>query len=39
MLSQFSEFPFTKSAHEVLSDVCSASQFYQIVIEYRMVLC
>jgi hypothetical protein len=40
MLSQFSQFPpFTESAQEVLSDVCPASQFHQIVIECRMVLC
>jgi hypothetical protein len=39
MLSQFSEFPFTESTQEVLSDVCPASQCYQIIIEYRMVLC
>jgi hypothetical protein len=40
MLSQFSEFPpFTESAQEVLSDVCPVSQFHQIVIECRMVLC
>ena len=40
MQSQFSEFPrFAESAQEVLSDVCPASQFRQIVIECRMVLC
>ena len=40
MQSQFSEFPrFAESAQEVLSDVCQASQFHQIVIECRMVLC
>jgi hypothetical protein len=33
MLSQFSEFLFTESAQEVLSDVFPASQFYQIAIE------
>ena len=40
MLSQFSAFPpLSESAQEVLSDVCPVSQFYQIVIECRMVLC
>ena len=40
MLPQFSEFPpFTESAQEVLSDVCPASEFNQIVIECRIVLC
>jgi hypothetical protein len=40
MQSQFSEFPrFAESAQEVLSDVCQVSQFHQIVIECRLVLC
>ena len=40
MLSQFSAFPpLSESAQEVLSYVCPASQFHQINIECRMVLC
>jgi hypothetical protein len=38
MLLQFSVFPpLSESPQEVLSDVCPASQFRQIVIECRMV--
>ena len=40
MLSQFVVIPpLSESPEEVLSYVCPASQFHQIRIECRMVLC